>query len=134
MFGTMAYRDRVHITLRHRDPSQHIPHSQVGKKKSCSGPKVSTSEAYSNSPILISTREIQLFLVGYMIVEICEIFTVGGFPLQTNVRLVRDYLLTWTPDTVADFLSGVHGNPPWSYSSNNLGPTAQWRDWLSTCR
>ncbi|MCJ1477332.1 hypothetical protein MMC13_006003 [Lambiella insularis] len=29
----------------------------------------------------------QLFLVGYIIVEICEIFTVGGFPLATNVRL-----------------------------------------------
>ena len=33
-------------------------------------------------------REIQLFLVGYIIVEICEIFTVGGFPLDRNVRLV----------------------------------------------
>lgn len=34
-------------------------------------------------------REFQLFLVGYMIVEICEIFTVGGFPLERKVRLVR---------------------------------------------
>ena len=33
-------------------------------------------------------REIQLFLVGYIIVEICEIFTVGGFPLDRKVRLV----------------------------------------------
>ncbi|MCJ1285342.1 hypothetical protein MMC26_004682 [Xylographa opegraphella] len=29
----------------------------------------------------------QLFLIGYIIIEICEIFTVGGFPLSTNVRL-----------------------------------------------
>ena len=34
-------------------------------------------------------REFQLFLIGYIIVEICEIFTVGGFPLERKVRLVR---------------------------------------------
>jgi len=28
----------------------------------------------------------QTFLVGYIIISICEIFTVGGFPLDTNVR------------------------------------------------
>ena len=28
----------------------------------------------------------QLFLVGYIIISICEIFTVGGFPLNTTVR------------------------------------------------
>lgn len=36
------------------------------------------------------SREMQLFLVGYIIVEICEIFTVGGFPLDRKVRLVWD--------------------------------------------
>ena len=30
----------------------------------------------------------QLFLIGYIIIEICEIFTVGGFPLPSNVRIV----------------------------------------------
>lgn len=39
--------------------------------------------------LLTMHREFQLFLVGYMIVEICEIFTVGGFPLERKVRLVR---------------------------------------------
>lgn len=34
----------------------------------------------------VGRREMQLFLVGYIIVSICEIFTVGGFPLDTNVR------------------------------------------------
>ena len=33
-------------------------------------------------------REFQLFLIGYIIVSICEIFTVGGFPLDRKVRLV----------------------------------------------
>ena len=40
-------------------------------------------------PLLTMYREFQLFLVGYIIVEICEIFTVGGFPLERKVRLVR---------------------------------------------
>lgn len=30
----------------------------------------------------------QLFLIGYIIIEICEIFTVGGFPLNGGVRRV----------------------------------------------
>lgn len=33
-------------------------------------------------------REIQLFLLGYTIISICEIFTVGAFPLADNVRKV----------------------------------------------
>ena len=31
-------------------------------------------------------REMQVFLIGYIIIEICEIFTVGGFPLDDAVR------------------------------------------------
>lgn len=31
----------------------------------------------------------QLFLLGYLIVSICEIFTVGGFPLGRRARIVR---------------------------------------------
>lgn len=30
----------------------------------------------------------QLFLLGFIIIEICEIFTVGGFPLSDAVRKV----------------------------------------------
>jgi len=29
----------------------------------------------------------QLFLLGYIIISICEIFTIGGFPLNDSVRL-----------------------------------------------
>lgn len=32
-------------------------------------------------------REMQLFLIGYVLIEICEIFTVGGFPLPNRVRI-----------------------------------------------
>jgi hypothetical protein len=31
-------------------------------------------------------REMQFFLMGYIIIEICEIFTIGGFPLNGGVR------------------------------------------------
>lgn len=33
-------------------------------------------------------REMQLFLISFIVVEICEIFTVGGFPLDDAVRKV----------------------------------------------
>jgi hypothetical protein len=38
---------------------------------------------------LTGDREMQLFLIGYIIISICEIFTIGGFPLNNSVRLVR---------------------------------------------
>ena len=34
----------------------------------------------------VGRREMQLFLIGYIIIEICEIFTVGAFPLDPTVR------------------------------------------------
>ncbi|WPH00993.1 Hypothetical protein R9X50_00382700 [Acrodontium crateriforme] len=34
----------------------------------------------------VGRREMQFFLIGYIIIEICEIFTVGGFPLDSKVR------------------------------------------------
>lgn len=35
----------------------------------------------------------QLFLVAFIVVEICEIFTVGGFPLDDSVRKVRIWFI-----------------------------------------
>lgn len=43
-------------------------------------------------------REMQLFLIGYIIIEICEIFTVGKFPLDstvTKVSLRPDFGQSW---------------------------------------
>ncbi|EGP90374.1 unnamed protein product [Zymoseptoria tritici ST99CH_1A5] len=34
----------------------------------------------------VGRREMQIFLIGYIIIEICEIFTIGGFPLDAAVR------------------------------------------------
>jgi hypothetical protein len=33
-------------------------------------------------------REMQMFLAGYLLISICEIFTVGGIPLDDDVRKV----------------------------------------------
>ena len=30
----------------------------------------------------------QLFLLGYLLISICEIFSVGEFPLDSDVRIV----------------------------------------------
>ncbi|KAI5927951.1 chitin synthase III catalytic subunit [Camillea tinctor] len=35
----------------------------------------------------VGRREMQLFLLSYIIIEICEIFTVGEFPLNSTVRI-----------------------------------------------
>lgn len=35
----------------------------------------------------VGRREMQIFLVGYMLVSVCEIFTIGGFPLNKSARL-----------------------------------------------
>jgi hypothetical protein len=35
---------------------------------------------------LTLNREMQLFLAGYVLIEICEIFSIGGFPLNSTTR------------------------------------------------
>ncbi|KAI9792309.1 MAG: hypothetical protein M1816_002534 [Peltula sp. TS41687] len=35
----------------------------------------------------VGRREMQLFLMGYILVSICEIITVGGFPLKSTIRI-----------------------------------------------
>ena len=82
-------RSRIDIALRFR----HFHHSfstlQVREEAGCGRSKVGPYwylEKHVRS--LIYHREFQLFLIGYIIVSICEIFTVGGFPLDRKVRLV----------------------------------------------
>ena len=43
--------------------------------------------------LLMGFREMQLFLAIFIIIEICEIFTVGGFPLHDAVRKVGSNIL-----------------------------------------
>lgn len=37
--------------------------------------------------LIYANREMQLFLLGYIIISICEIFTIGWFPLNGRVRM-----------------------------------------------
>jgi hypothetical protein len=38
---------------------------------------------------MIMHREMQIFLLGFIVIEICEIFSVGGIPIRDDVRKVR---------------------------------------------
>jgi hypothetical protein len=67
---------------------------EVRQETSRGGPKVSPSSSPVAICMLILYREFQLFLVGYILIEICEIFSIGGFPLDSKVRMVKMHGLT----------------------------------------
>ncbi|KAL5118814.1 hypothetical protein ACEQ8H_003317 [Pleosporales sp. CAS-2024a] len=56
-------------------------------------------------------REMQLFLLGYIIISICEIFSIGGFPLNHKVRIafVAIHIATVTATCWILMLNGVVG-------------------------
>jgi len=60
----------------------------------------------------------QLFLVAFIVVEICEIFTVGGFPLDDAVRKVG----IWSILACCNMLTPVRDSP--LYTSLPLLPHA----------
>ncbi|KAF1944882.1 hypothetical protein EJ02DRAFT_71353 [Clathrospora elynae] len=59
----------------------------------------------------VGRREMQLFLLGYIIISICEIFTIGGFPLNSSVRLafVAIHIAAVTATSWILMLNGVVG-------------------------
>jgi hypothetical protein len=66
----------------------------VGEETSGCGPKVcNITSACDFSLLTTSYREMQLFLAGYIIIEICEIFTVGKFPLESKIVKVSSQSL-----------------------------------------
>jgi hypothetical protein len=71
-------------------PRHLISDMEIRQEASCRGPKVGQI-APTTHRLLMLYREFQLFLLGYIIIEICEIFTVGGFPLDSKVRMVQTY-------------------------------------------
>lgn len=65
-----------------------------GRKQLLAGGKLNNPFAHVSLRVTnILKREMQLFLVGYIVLEICEIFTVGEFPLNPTVRIVSSELL-----------------------------------------
>lgn len=84
---------------------------EIGEETSCGGPKV-CMRLKGKVMMLKFPREFQIFLLGYILVEICEIFTVGGFPLNRNVRIVCGIIptkegswLTHCPRHLRQFIS-----------------------------
>jgi hypothetical protein len=63
----------------------------------------------------------QLFLLGYIIIEICEIFTVGKLPLETNIVKVGSLSHRAAQRLI---LAGFYWYPPWYDSGDALDPNA----------
>lgn len=87
--GEMLTVDRFNPPLRSSNCSHRIPLVEIRTKTGGGWTEVRciTSMAVVICADLV-LREMQVFLVGYIIIEICEIFTVGGFPLSNKVRIV----------------------------------------------
>ena len=88
---------RLHHFKRRRRARCCFPYLQVPEEEGCCWSQV-CSHPYSSSikwlySTLTSRREMQLFLLGYIIISICEIFTIGEFPLSSSVRIVRAHSL-----------------------------------------
>lgn len=83
----MAKRNRIDSCRLYRRLDLSFAYPPVGEKTRCCGKKVSNMLLLAG---LLSNffREMQLFLFGYIIISICEIFTVGAFPLADDVRKV----------------------------------------------
>lgn len=58
------------------------------RKKAAVGRRYGCPDRNRIQALTITSREMQLFLIGYIIISICEIFTVGGFPLSSTARSV----------------------------------------------
>ncbi len=86
---------RFNIALRHCNRCVDLSHVAIRKKEGGCWSKVRRTLLTLRlevTVILIDlNREMQLFLLGYIIISICEIFTVGEFPLPDNVRLVSSW-------------------------------------------
>lgn len=59
----------------------------------------------------VGRREMQIFLIGFIIIQICEIFTVGGFPLPDEIRkgFTAVHLAAITATAWVLFLNAVVG-------------------------
>ncbi len=71
----------------------------------------------------------QLFLVGYILIEIAEIFTVGLFPLEHKVQVVSKACII----TLATQLThlGVYWHTSWHDYCDHMDPNVERRCWLS---
>lgn len=73
-----------------------------------------------------------MFLAAFIIVEICEIFTVGGFPLDDKIRKVSSS----TSDVISIhplsnmFSLGIHCCPPWCDYGYDMDSSLECTRWI----
>lgn len=101
---------------------------EIESEAGCSRPKVRENDFIETVNKLISIhREFQMFLAGYLIISLCEIFTVGGLPmgspLQQRVVLVGT-LLYWCGSYRLIKRPGVYCRPSWCNYRDALGSHA----------
>lgn len=71
----------------YRHYSHKLLNMEIESKASCGRPKVRVNDSVETVDRLIFVhREFQLFLAGYLVISLCEIFTVGGLPLDSPLQ------------------------------------------------
>lgn len=73
-------------------------------------------------------REMEIVLLGYFLINICEIFSLGGFLTNTRVLQVRLSAKTWLTCLV------VFCDSDRSYYCDNMDIDAQCTNWISMAR
>lgn len=97
---------------------------EIGQKTSCGRPKVCILPLVIVIQIANIPREFQLFLLGYIVVEICEIFSVGGIPLDRKVRIVCTLSRRGGAGNLL-ITPGIYWNPRGCNSGHALDSAAQ---------
>lgn len=86
---------------------------EIREEEGCGGTKVRMENIQFECGLAIMqwmltmllNREIQIFLIGFIVMQICEIFTIGGFPLDDAVRKVGSGVQMTRGSNVLTFLS-----------------------------
>lgn len=66
------------------------------------------------------SREMQAFLLGYLIISICEIFSIGEFPLDPRVRLVCRQWMGRLKSKFANLAPGFQRDSYWGHLGNDV--------------
>lgn len=119
---------RFHTPMRASHCGDNISDMEIQQETSCGGPKVCRTSPAARC-LLTSYREFQLFLLGYIIIELCEIFTVGGFPLGSKVRMVKMYGSKRMSSSLIG--QGIYRYPPGCHCGHIMGAADEWSCWLS---
>lgn len=114
---------RIDTSLRNSDCCYCVPHMAIRIETGSCRTKVGRTPALKAQLLTFAIREMQVFLLGYILIEICEIFTVGKFPLKDTVRIVSGCNIE--DEMNADSKTGIHWNTSGLYRGYFMDPDAQ---------